>query len=80
MGVAAQPPRFRKSSLGSRPEGFNRITHTAGFGTNFKVGSEVRFSFELVASRWRTFAGVRSLPCIMPFEVGIFTKESNMET
>lgn len=35
LGVAATPPRFRESSLKSRPEGFNRITHSAGFGTNF---------------------------------------------
>ena len=35
LGVAATPLRFRESSLRSRPEGFNRITHSAGFGTNF---------------------------------------------
>ena len=35
LGVAATPPRFRESSLRSRPEGFNRITHSAGVGTNF---------------------------------------------
>ena len=72
QGVAAPPPRFRERSLGSPPSGFNRITHTAGFGTNFGwIRSPLfiwsgRFSMANIlcmAKRQVDYAGVRSSLC-----------------
>ena len=68
LGVAAPPPRFRKSSLRSRPSGFNRITHTASYGTNLWLDPWLAFHLDLSFRHWRTLAYNRLLPFIMPFE------------
>ena len=80
LGVAATPPRFRERSLASPPSGFssacrfrrkNRITHTAGFGTNFGWIRSPLFLWGTVQQR-RLIHRNRSLPCFTPFD-GDFT-------
>ena len=39
---------------------------------NIRMGKVIALA---LSTLWR-----KNLPCIMPFEVGIFTKASNMET